>query len=209
MLDIFDLQFGFDEPLVSGFGFSVAPGQMRIIHGESGCGKSTLLALISGTQNPSLKWQGQIRLDGADIGHLPPHQRSVGLIYQEPLLFPHLSVGENLAFGLASSARGAERKMAVRDALEAAGLSGFEKRDPASLSGGQAARIVLMRALLANPKVLLLDEAFSSLDTKLRRQFGRFVVAQIKARAIPALLVSHDVGDAEFASGDVLNLMKE
>ena len=151
-----------------------------------------------------MNWTGDIRLDGVDIGALPAHQRQVGLMYQDALLFPHLTVGENLAFGLAPSIRGKARYAAVQDALAAASLDGFGQRDPASLSGGQAARIALMRALLAAPKALLMDEAFSSLDPALRRQFGQFVAAQIKLRQIPALLVSHDVADQEFATDPVL-----
>ena len=184
-------------------------GQIRLIHGPSGCGKSTLLALICGTPIFNVNWAGEIRLDGIDIGVLPAHRREVGLMYQEPLLFSHLTVGENLAFGLPSSIRGKARHMAVDGALEAASLDGFGQRDPATLSGGQAARIALMRALLAEPKVLLMDEAFSNLDPKLRRQFGQFVANQIKLREIPALLVSHDLGDMEFAMGSVLQFSAE
>ena len=204
MLEVNALEFGFDRPLVKGLSFTVQKGQIRLLHGPSGCGKSTLLALISGTPVEGVAWRGDIRLDGIDIGLLAAHRRSVGIMYQDALLFPHLSVGNNLAFGLATSIKGAERKAAVQNALAAAGLEGFAERDPASLSGGQAARVALMRALLAEPKVLLLDEAFSSLDPDLRRQFGNFVAAQIKLRKIPALLVSHEAVDEKFAVGPVL-----
>ena len=204
MLEINALEFGFGRPLVSDFSFIVPKGQMRLIHGPSGCGKSTLLALISGTPLDDVAWRGDIRLNGVNIGMLAAHRRSVGIMYQDALLFPHLSVGDNLAFGLAASIKGAARKAAIHDALTAAGLNGFAARDPASLSGGQAARVALMRALLAQPKALLLDEAFSSLDPDLRLQFGQFVAAQISLRLIPALLVSHDARDEEFATGPVL-----
>ena len=205
MLEVNALKFGFDRPLVSALCFSVPKGQIRLLHGASGCGKSTLLALISGTGIANVNWSGNIRLDGVDIGALPAHRRQVGLMYQDALLFPHLTVGENLAFGLAPSIRGKARYAAVKDALAAASLNAFGERDPASLSGGQAARIALMRALLAAPKALLMDEAFSSLDPELRRQFGHFVADQIKLRQIPALLVSHDVADREFATDPVLH----
>ena len=209
MLEVNALEFGFDRPLVTGLSFSVPKGQIRLLHGASGCGKSTLLALISGTPIAKVNWTGDIRLDGVDIGASPAHQRQVGLMYQDALLFPHLTVGENLAFGLAPSIRGKARYAAVQDALAAASLDGFGQRDPASLSGGQAARIALMRALLAAPKALLMDEAFSSLDPALRRQFGQFVAAQIKLRQIPALLVSHDAADREFTTGPVLQFPKK
>lgn len=204
MLEVSALEFGFDRPLVSGLSFSVPKGQLRLLHGPSGCGKSILLALISGTPIFDLNWAGKIRLNGVDLSALPTHRRKVGLMYQDAMLFPHLTVGENLAFGLGSSIRGRARHLAVQDALASASLEGFGQRDPASLSGGQAARIALMRALLAEPKALLMDEAFSSLDPKLRRQFGQFVAAQIKLKEIPALLVSHDAADREFATNPVL-----
>jgi putative thiamine transport system ATP-binding protein len=204
MLEVNALEFGFERPLVTGLSFTVPKGQIRLLHGPSGCGKSTLLALISGTPVAGVMWRGDIRLDGVDIGVLAAHRRSVGIIFQDALLFPHLSVGDNLAFGLAASIKGAAREAAVHAALAAAGLDGFAARDPASLSGGQAARVALMRALLAEPKALLLDEAFSSLDPDLRQQFGQFVATQIKLRQIPALLVSHDAADEEFAIGPVL-----
>jgi putative thiamine transport system ATP-binding protein len=209
MLEVNALEFGFDRPLATGLCFSVPKGQIRLLHGASGCGKSTLLALISGTEIANVNWAGNIRLDGVDIGALPAHRRQIGLMYQDALLFPHLTVGENLAFGLASSVRGKARYAAVQDALAAASLDGFGERDPASLSGGQAARIALMRALLAAPKALLIDEAFSSLDPELRRQFGHFVADQIKLRQIPALLVSHDAADREFTTGPVLQFPKK
>ena len=204
MLEVYSLEFGFDKLLVKGLSFTVPKGKIRLIHGPSGCGKSTLLALISGTHIAGMDWEGEIRLDGDDIGGLPAHQRAVGLMYQDALLFPHLTVGDNLAFGLASAIRGKDRHLAVQNALASASLDGFGDRDPASLSGGQAARIALMRALLAEPKALLMDEAFSSLDPGLRRKFGQFVVAQIKLMQIPALLVSHDLADKEFAVDPVI-----
>jgi putative thiamine transport system ATP-binding protein len=208
MLEVKALEFGFDRPLVRGLSFCVPKGQIRLLHGASGCGKSTLLALISGTPSADINWTGEIRLDNVDIAALPAHRRAVGLMYQDALLFPHLTVGENLAFGLAPGIRGKSRYLLVQDALAAASLDGFGQRDPASLSGGQAARIALMRALLAQPKALLMDEAFSSLDPDLRRQFGQFVAAQVKLRQIPALLVSHDAADREFAVDPVLYFPK-
>ena len=204
MLEVYALEFGFDKLLVTGLSFTVPKGQIKLIHGPSGCGKSTLLTLISGTHIAGVTWKGEMRLDGVDIGGLFAHQRAVGLMYQDALLFPHLTVGDNLAFGLAAEIRGKDRHLAIQNALASASLEGFGNRDPASLSGGQAARVALMRALLAKPKALLMDEAFSSLDPGLRRQFGQFVVAQIKLMQIPALLVSHDASDQEFAVDPII-----
>ena len=206
MLEVNNIEFGYDRPLVTGLSFDVPAGEIRLVHGISGSGKSTLLSLICGTPDPALVWRGAIRLGGVDIVPVVPHKRRIGLMYQDPLLFPHMSVADNLAFGLAATVRGDERAMVVAAALTAAGLDGFGGRDPASLSGGQAARVALMRALLADPKALLLDEAFSSLDPDLRQQFGGFVADQIKSRKIPALLVSHDRADRQFATGAVLHL---
>jgi putative thiamine transport system ATP-binding protein len=206
MLQVKNLEFGYGAALVSGLSFSVPSGTMRLLHGPSGCGKSTLLAVLSGTAPTRLKWQGQIHLEGTDIGQLPAAARAVGLMFQDPLLFPHMNVGDNLAFGLTVKRRGrAARHDAIAEALDACSLAGFAERDPASLSGGQKARVALMRALLAEPKMLLLDEAFSSLDPELRAQFGGFVAAQIANRNIPALLVSHDAGDAALTSGPVIH----
>ena len=207
MLQITDLQFGYESTLVCGLSFSIPAGAIRLLHGPSGCGKSSLLAILSGTADPKLNWRGQMTLNGVNIGHVPAARREIGLMFQDPLLFPHMTVGDNLAFGLTSKRHGrVQRQAAVCDALQECGLDGFAERDPASLSGGQKARIALMRALLADPKMLLLDEAFSSLDPELRQQFGMFVVQQIEIRNIPALLVSHDAGDKSLTSGDIIRL---
>ena len=205
MLQVTDLQFGYDAPLVRGMNFTIEAGKIRLLHGPSGCGKSSLLAILSGTADKVLKWQGQITLDGVEIGQLPAAQRGVGLMFQDPLLFPHMTVGDNLAFGLTAVRSGrVERRKAVLNALHECGLTGFAGRDSATLSGGQKARVALMRALLADPKMLLLDEAFSSLDPELRQTFGKFVASQVAIRHIPALLVSHDAGDKSLTSGAII-----
>jgi putative thiamine transport system ATP-binding protein len=205
MLQVTDFQFGYDTPLVRRLNFTIEAGTIRLLHGPSGCGKSSLLAILSGTADKLLKWKGKITLNGVEISQLPAAQRGVGLMFQDPLLFPHMTVGDNLAFGLkAAQSSRAERLQAVLDALHQCGLDGFAERDPASLSGGQKARVALMRALLADPKMLLLDEAFSSLDPELRLTFGKFVASQVAARQIPALLVSHDAGDKSLASGAII-----
>lgn len=204
MLEVKALQFGFDRPLVVGLSFLVPKGEIRLLQGPSGCGKSTLLEIISGTHAAGVAWSGDIKLDGSDIGRVRAHQRAVGMMYQDALLFPHLSVGDNLAFGLAASIRRKDRHRAIQDALASASLVGFGDRDPASLSGGQAARVALLRALLAQPRALLMDEAFSRLDSDLRDEFGRFVLEQVKKWQISALLVSHDLADQKFCTGPIL-----
>jgi putative thiamine transport system ATP-binding protein len=184
----------------------VAPGDVLSIMGPSGVGKSTLLAFITGTLAPDFTATGAIELDGADITNAPAHQRRVGILFQDDLLFPHLSVGENLAFGLRPGGSKGERQAKIADALTEVGLEGFADRDPATLSGGQKARVALMRMLLSNPFALLLDEPFSRLDTVLRAQVRALVFARAKARALPVLMVTHDAEDAAAADGEIITL---
>jgi putative thiamine transport system ATP-binding protein len=207
MLQLRDLTIAYDghPSLIDGLDISIPGGALRLLQGPSGCGKSTLLSLIGGVGHDAVRWRGEITLNGVDISVLPAEQRGVGLMFQDALLFPHMSVGDNLAFGLAAHHR-RDRQALVRAALEVAELPGFAERDPASLSGGQAARVALMRTLLAEPQALLMDEAFSALDPELRHGFGMFVRAQIHQRHIPALLVSHDAADAVLADGPPIRL---
>jgi putative thiamine transport system ATP-binding protein len=184
----------------------VAPGDVLSIMGPSGVGKSTLLAFITGTLAPDFTATGAIELDGADITNAPAHQRRVGILFQDDLLFPHLSVGENLAFGLRPGGSRGERQAKIADALTEVGLEGFADRDPATLSGGQKARVALMRMLLSDPFALLLDEPFSRLDTALRAQVRALVFARAKARALPVLMVTHDAEDAAAADGEIITL---
>ena len=168
--------------------------------GASGSGKSSVLAAIAGTLGSvaegaqALQCSGSVHLNGDDITHLPTAQRSIGLLFQDALLFAHMTVAENLLFAVPPGPR-AQRLAQVQQALDEAGLSGYGERDPATLSGGQRARVALMRALLAQPKALLLDEPFSKLDATLRDQFRAFVFEHIRARHIPAVLVTHDAAD--------------
>jgi putative thiamine transport system ATP-binding protein len=175
--------------------------------GPSGSGNSTLLAAICGTLDPAFAITGRIALAGHRIDGLPPERRGVGILFQDDLLFPHLSVGGNLAFGLTGTVKGrAARRTRVEQALAAAGLEGLADRDPATLSGGQRARISLMRVLLSEPGALLLDEPFTKLDIELRARFRAFVFDEIRKRRLPALLATHDPADAEAAGGQVVRL---
>jgi putative thiamine transport system ATP-binding protein len=184
----------------------IKPGEITSIMGPSGSGKSTLLSFIIGTLAPDFDSRGSIVLDGVDVTNLAAERRRIGILFQDDLLFPHLSVGDNLAFGLSAAVRGPERTARVQDALSEIGLTDFATRDPDTLSGGQKARVALMRMLLSEPKALLLDEPFSRLDTDLRAQIRSLVFEHAKARGLPVLMVTHDDQDANAAGGQVIRL---
>jgi putative thiamine transport system ATP-binding protein len=194
-------------PLFAPLSLTIAAGQIGAVMGPSGVGKSTLLAAIAGHLPQGFALTGEITLNGARMNDTAPQLRRIGLMFQDALLFPHLSLADNLAFGLPAQIMGkAARKAAVEQALAAAGLAGMGARDPATLSGGERARAALMRSLLAQPQAILLDEPFSKLDTALRAGIRAFAFDHIRARAIPALIVTHDASDAAAAGGPVLNL---
>lgn len=174
----------------------IEKGSIATIMGPSGCGKSTLLSAISGSISGNFTVKGEIYLRGRRIDGLPIEERRVGMLFQDDLLFPHMNVEENLLFALPASLSKDEKKQAIHQALQRARLAGFEKRDIETLSGGQRARISLVRTLLAKPWAVLLDEPFSKLDTPLRISFRQFVEEQIIEMNIPALLVTHDIEDA-------------
>lgn len=185
----------------------IAPGEVLTVMGPSGSGKSTLLSYVIGTLSDDFAASGRVILNGRDITDLAPEQRRVGILFQDELLFPHLSVGENLAFGLRATVKGrAERKSQIEAALDDIGLNGFASRDPETLSGGQKARVALMRMLLSGPQALLLDEPFSRLDTERRDQVRSLVFDRARAKGLPVLLVTHDHADAEAAGGRVHRL---
>lgn len=182
---------------------TVNPGEVLTLMGPSGSGKSSLLAYIAGFLEPAFEAEGSVRLGETDLLKLPPAERRVGLLFQDALLFPHMSVGDNLQFALPASLTGrAERRAAAHQALRDAGLDpDMFDRDPATLSGGQRARVALMRILLAEPRALLLDEPFSKLDADLRQQVREFVFSQAVKRDLPVVLVTHDKEDAIAAAG--------
>jgi putative thiamine transport system ATP-binding protein len=187
--------------LVSGLRLDVPPGEILTLMGPSGCGKSSVLAAMAGTLASvseglqPLQLQGSVQLNGRELSTLPTHQRGVGLVFQDALLFPHMTVAENLLFAVPANGNNAQRQARVQQALQEAELSGMGERDPSTLSGGQRARVALMRALLAEPQALLLDEPFSKLDAALRAQLRPWVFAHVRERRIPVVLVTHDEQD--------------
>lgn len=173
---------------------AIEAGELITVMGPSGCGKSVFLAAISGSLTRGLTVKGDIYLHAKKLNNMPMYHREIAIAYQEDLLFKHLNVAENLLFALPRGGK-QQRITKVEQALQCAGLAEFGERDVSTLSGGQKARVSLMRSLLAKPKLLLLDEPFSKLDEQLRQGFREFVYSQIKAMNIPAILVTHDQQD--------------
>ena len=196
----------YGNPLFNKLNLEVKAGQVKTMMGPSGCGKSSLLAHLCGTLPSVFQTSGKIILNDKTLDDLPPHERKLGILFQDDLLFPHLSVGENLAFALPAKIRRHERHDKIEQTLEEIELSGMHERDPSTLSSGQRARVALMRTLLAQPEVLLLDEPFSKLDQELRERFRKLVFAHAVKNSLPTLLVTHDQADAEAAGGDLIVL---
>ena len=193
-----------DDRLFAPLACRIAPGRPLTVMGPSGAGKSSLLAWLTGVLPSGLAGEGEVLLDGAPVLDLPAHQRRLGILFQDDLLFPHMTVGENLAFGLSPGPDSAARRSRIEQALARVELSGFADRDPSTLSGGERARVALLRVLLSEPRALLLDEPFSKLDMTLRDRFRSLVFQS--ATHLPVLLVSHDTQDSVAAGGDVLEL---
>jgi putative thiamine transport system ATP-binding protein len=206
-LDLCGIRIRLDGELLVSLEALIAPGETLTVMGPSGIGKSTLLAFVAGFLGCDFSAEGRIVLNGRDVTDLPPEQRGIGLLFQDALLLPHLSVAGNLLMGLHPDVKGrATRRDAVEAALAEIGLGNLADRDPATLSGGQAARVALMRTLLACPEALVLDEPFSRLDSALRAQIRELVFAESRRRGLPVLLVTHDPADAAAAGGRVLEL---
>ena len=196
-----------DRVLVRDFSLSVPPGQVVTVMGPSGSGKSSLLAFACGTLPAGLHATGTVAIDAVDLTKLPPHRRRLGILFQDDLLFPHMSVGDNLLFGLHAGVRGrAARRAAVDAALADAELPDLAGRDPATLSGGQRARVALTRVLLSRPRALLLDEPFGRLDAALRDRFRRLGFDAAQGRGLRVILVPHDAASATAAGGPVVEL---
>lgn len=180
--------------LIHDLRIDVSPGAVHTLMGDSGCGKSSLLAALCGTAPGAVAFDGEVRLDGERVDGLQTRKRGIVILFQDDLLFAHMTVRENLLFAVPPGPR-AQREAAVAQALRDLELPGLADADPATLSGGQRSRVALMRALLARPRAVLLDEPFSRLDAGLRGRMRAFVFDTIRARGIPALLVTHDAED--------------
>lgn len=199
-LHLINLQVWLGPRQIVGITADVAPGHVLTIMGPSGSGKSTLLGALTGTLPPAFRISGRAVLNGTDLLTLPTQDRRVGLLFQDDLLFPHMTVAQNLAFALPADTP--NRAGHIEVALAEMDLQGFGPRNPATLSGGQRARVALARCLLSAPRALALDEPFSRLDTALRDQIRSLVFA--RTRDLPVLLVTHDPADAAAAGGQIL-----
>ncbi len=185
----------------------VAPGEVLTVMGPSGAGKSSLLAYLGGFLEPAFTARGRALVDGVEITALPAEERHVGILFQDPLLFPHMSVAGNLMFALPESVKGrAERLRHAETALAGVEMAGMGDRDPATLSGGQKARVALARVLVSEPRMLLLDEPFSKLDMELRQQMRMLVFSKARESGLPVLLVTHDEADAKAAGGEIVRI---
>jgi len=204
-LDNVTIGFG-GEPLLA-VTQRVAPGEVFTVMGPSGSGKSTLLAFIGGFLDRAFTASGRVLVDGLDLTAMPAEDRHAGILFQDPLLFPHMSVAGNLLFAIPPAIRRSDARNELAEAaLDGVGLAGLSARDPDTLSGGQKARVALARTLLSNPRMLLLDEPFSKLDAELRQQTRELVFARARAMALPVVLVTHDEADASAAGGPVLRI---
>ena len=196
MLTCKGLGKSFDKILFNDFNLDLQSGEIVALTGPSGCGKTTLLRCICGLEDLD---EGQIMLDGRDITNTLAEERGIGLIFQRPVLYPHLDVKGNLKLGA--------QDCDVAATLEEVDLSGFENRRVETLSGGEGQRIALARALLAKPSVLLLDEPFSSLDEELSDKLLSDVRELLKARNCPAILVTHNHDVARKFADSVISMM--
>ena len=180
-------------------------GEILTIMGPSGSGKSSLLNWLTGTLPSSFKANGEVWLNGQNIDNTPPHLRHIGVLYQDALLFSHLTVAGNIAFAMPKGNK-KQRLEKIEHALEKVGLKDMGNRHPDNLSGGQQARVALLRMLLSEPKAILLDEPFSKLDTQLRVDTRELVFSQIRDHKLPAIMVTHDHSDADAANGKLITL---
>ena len=205
-LAIESLTVGYPDkpPVLVDVSLTVAPGEVVALLGQSGSGKSTLLLAVAGHLEST---SGRISWNGVSLTGVPAHERDFGLVLQDPLLFPHLDVADNVAYGLRRQGlKKAAARAEAETLLEWASLAGMGDRDTSTLSGGQAQRVAVVRALAPKPRLLLLDEPFSALDGPLRRRLAADVRALVVDRGVPALHVTHDEAEALSIADRIVNV---
>jgi len=180
--------------VVKGVSFAFDKGEFISLLGPSGCGKTTILRMIAGFERPT---SGAIRVDGEDITHLKPNERKLGMVFQAYALFPNLTVGDNIGFGLKIAGMpNDQRRARIKEMLDLIGLPGYEKRYPYEMSGGQQQRVALARAIAPKPRLLLLDEPLSALDAKIRVSLREEIRAIQRELGITTVFVTHDQEEA-------------
>ena len=199
---------GSPQPAVADVTMGLQVGHIGVLIGPSGCGKTTLLRAIAGLEHVA---GGQIRLGDQVVSdaqrHVPAEQRRIGMVFQDYALFPHLTIEDNIGFGL-RHLRTSDRRTRIQTMLQLVGLDGLQQRYPHELSGGQQQRVALARALAPSPRLLLMDEPFSNLDVDLRERLAHEIRGILKAAGATALFVTHDQLEA-FAIGDVIGVMHQ
>ena len=184
-----------EKPFIKNLNLKIKNGNILCVFGKSGVGKSSLINVIAGLTEDNLLFEGKIILNGKILNDLPTEKRKIGLLLQDGALFPHLTVEQNIYFGMNKKLKSKEKLSLINESLKKANMDSFQNRYPNTLSGGQKSRIACLRAILSEPEVLLLDEPFSSLDPEYRNTFRNFVVSKVKESKIPCLLVTHDESD--------------
>ena len=200
-IEIQSLTLAYDENLIlSDCNLRLTEGEILVILGPSGCGKTTLLRAIAGFVKPD---SGSIQLNGRSLDHLQPEERNIGMLFQRPVLFPHKNVLGNILFAYRKKK---DRKMKeVNEIMQDMGIYKMKNQAIETLSGGEAQRVVLARALLTNPELLLLDEPLSSLDLNVRRQLASEIRATLKSKNIAAIHVTHDHEEAEIIGDRIIH----
>lgn len=205
MLEIVDVTMSFDGiTVLDHISATVGDGEVVALLGPSGSGKSTLLRIVAGLESPD---HGTVRISGRDVTAVPTHRRDVGLVFQDEQLFPHRDVAGNVGFGLEmAGVPGDERRGRVDELLELVGLAGFGGRRVTDLSGGEAKRVALARALAPRPAVLLLDEPLTGLDRDLHDRLAREVAGILRSTGTTAVWVTHDRAEADSVADRVIEL---
>ncbi len=203
MLKIEKLNFKYgNKEVLKDFSMEVQEGSRVALRGSSGCGKSTLLRLVAGLEKPN---NGKISFEGKDITKLSPHKRDFGYVFQDFALFPHLSVKENILFGI-SGLKSEEKKNLLKKYTEMLGIEALLENYPHEISGGQKQRVAIARTLITSPKIILLDEVFSALDEELKERVRLDILDVLKELKITTILVTHDNRDAEVLCDRVIEM---
>ena len=210
MLELINISLKWNSPkeksFIKNLNLKINNGNILCVFGKSGVGKSSLINVIAGTTEDNLLFEGEIILNGKILNNIAIEKRKIGLLLQDGALFPHLTVEQNIYFGMNRKLKSKEKLNVINENLKNANMEGFQNRYPHTLSGGQKARIACLRAILSEPKALLLDEPFSSLDPEHRNTFRKFVIDKVKESKIPCLLVTHDETDKKISHEKPINL---